>query len=322
MVGFWVLFLALDMIGRAGLAPMHISALVGPSTVLLAFVQTASLIVELNTGVGSSFGGIERWPSLLQTTLTGLSDLPHSFGADSWLLPGVAESCASQLSTAETFTLALFAPILAVLSLLLGTLVFTIFTAYWLPPKEELPRIGRHAVAVCLQFWTMLAIPWLRSFSSPLNCRQAADPTGSVVMVMASDTAVRCDATDPAYSAATAAMSDSLVKAAALFVIATAVFALLPSRLLGIVSNKYRAPLNPTVEKIAARFGGWELLVQLRKLSLVFGVYCRAGWSASGSTVAIAVATLVHVLALSLQITVQPFDVRGAPHWNGLVCVC
>lgn len=322
MVGFWVLFLALDMIGRAGLAPMHISALVGPFTVLLAFAQTASLIVELNTGVGSSFGGIERWPSLLQTTLTGLSDLPSSFGVDSWLLPGVAESCASQLSTAETFTLALFAPILAVLSLLLGTLVFTIFTAYWLPPKEELPRIGRHAVAVCLACWTMLAIPWLRSFSSPLNCRQAADPTGSVVMVMASDTAVRCDATDPAYSAATAAMSDSLVKAAALFVIATAVFALLPSRLLGIVSNKYRAPLNPTVERIAARFGGWELLVQLRKLLLVFGVYGRAGWSASGSTVAIAVATLVHVLALSLQITVQPFDVRGAPHWNGPRFAC
>ena len=92
-----------------------------------------------------------------------------------------------------------------------------------------MPRIGRHAVAVLVVFWTMLAIPWLRSFSSPLNCRQAADPTGSVVMVMASDTAVRCDATDPAYSAATAAMSDSLVKAAALFVIATAVFALLPS---------------------------------------------------------------------------------------------
>jgi hypothetical protein len=236
----FVLFLVYDVgLIRSGNAPLHASALLGPAFILVTLCQTIAITIEMNDD-------FTHWPGGLQATLADVSRwslfLGHQNLADgSEVTQGMGEGC-GLIGPVAKIQLALVAPFLCLACLIAYALLFGLIgLAAKLAVKDELLRIVKNAATMMATITTLFLLPFLRAVSAPQHCVSAHNITsGSTISVMKSDPTVVCYAEDdPDYAGSVYASAVALMAIGKLLPLAMILFVLLPSDLLGVLSNKY-----------------------------------------------------------------------------------
>ena len=130
--GLWVVFLIYDVgLSRSKKLPLHCSALCGPIFVLVALAQTLAIVIDLNDDFAA-------WPEGLQATLLAIAESNNLASSEN----------ACSIGPVGKLQIAVAMPFLCLGTLLGGTVLYTIVTAYKLPPAGELPRIFKNIITM------------------------------------------------------------------------------------------------------------------------------------------------------------------------------